>query len=201
MSSSLSSSNNSQQSGSSRYKFSQNSQNKPRYSQNSNNRHNKNYAQVAQGNVHSGITYAAAPKSQNVLNHIENSTNLAKMDLKMSKMIKNQVNQGIYRNSKFVMTSNTIIGCPVLLKVKSNDTFHGIFVTYSPDFDVLLECCHKIDPDNEVLIYGRSLPKPSQVHARFFERENIVEMTAFEVDKEFALKSKYNLLCKHLNCF
>lgn len=191
MSSSLSSANNSQQSGSSRYKFSQNSQNKPRYSQNSNNRLNKNYAQVAQSTTNSGITYAAAPKSQNVLNHIENSTNLAKMDLKMSRMIKNQVNQGIYRNSKFVMASNTIIGCPVLLKVKSNDTFHGIFVTYSPDFDVLLECCHKIDPDNEVVIYGRSLPKPSQVHARFFERENIVEMTAYEVDKDFALKCKY----------
>ena len=86
--------------------------------------------------------------------------------------------------------SNTILGCPVQLRVKSNDTFHGIFVTFSPEFDVLLECCHKVDPANEVVVCGRSLPKRAQVHARFFERENIVEMTAIEVAKDFALKSK-----------
>lgn len=90
--------------------------------------------------------------------------------------------------------SNTILGCPVLLRVKSNDTYHGIFVTFSPEFDVLLECCHKIDPKNEVVIYGKSLPKKSAVHARFFERENIVEMIACEVDKDFALKSKINFV-------
>ena len=102
-----------------------------------------------------------------------------------------QPNEGIYRNPRFMNASHTILGCPVILKVKSNDTFHGIFVTFSPEFDVLLECCHKIDPDNEVLIYGRSLPKKSEVRAMFFERESIVEMTACEVDKDFALKSKH----------
>lgn len=89
--------------------------------------------------------------------------------------------------------SNTILGCPVLLRVKSNDTFHGIFVTFSPEFDVLLECCHRVDPQKEVLIYGRSLPKKSEVHARYFERENIVEMIAYEVDKDFALKSNFKI--------
>lgn len=98
-------------------------------------------------------------------------------------------NEGIYRNPRFMNASNTILGCPVVLKVKSNDTFHGIFVTFSPEFDVLLECCHQVDPANEVMIYGRSLPKKSTVKAMFFERESIVEMTALEVDKDFALKS------------
>jgi hypothetical protein len=85
---------------------------------------------------------------------------------------------------------NTILGCPVILKVKSKDTFHGIFTTFSPEFDVLLECCHKIDPANEVVIYGRSLPRKSDVSVMYFERENIVEITACEVDKDFALKSR-----------
>ena len=85
--------------------------------------------------------------------------------------------------------SNTLLGCPVTLKVKSNEMFHGIFVTFSPEFDVMLECCHRIDPKNEVLIYGRSLPNKSEVRARFFERESIVEMHAIEVDKDFAIKS------------
>lgn len=92
---------------------------------------------------------------------------------------------------------NTILGCPVFLKVKSNDTFHGIFVTFSPEFDVMLECCHKVDPKNEVLIYGRSLPKKSEVRVRYFERENIVEMSALEVDKDFALKSNQNSIFYH----
>jgi small nuclear ribonucleoprotein (snRNP)-like protein len=98
--------------------------------------------------------------------------------------------EGIYRNPRFMNASNTILGCPVILKCKSNETFHGIFVTFSPEFDVLLESCHKIDPQNEVVIYGRSLPKKSEVHARYFERESVVEMIACDVDKDFALKSK-----------
>ena len=98
-------------------------------------------------------------------------------------------NEGIYRNPRFMNASNTILGCPVVLKLKSNNTFHGIFVTFSPEFDVLLECCHQVDPANEVVIYGRSLPKKASLNAMYFERENIVEMTALEVDKDFALKS------------
>jgi small nuclear ribonucleoprotein (snRNP)-like protein len=86
--------------------------------------------------------------------------------------------------------SNTILGCPVLLKLKSNDTFHGIFVTFSPEFDVMLECCHKVDPKNEVMICGRSLPKKSEVCPRLFEIDDIVEISAFEIDKDFAIKSK-----------
>jgi small nuclear ribonucleoprotein (snRNP)-like protein len=103
--------------------------------------------------------------------------------------------EGIYRNPRFMNASNTILGCPVILKVKSNEAYHGIFNTFSPEFDVLLECCHKIDPKNEIVVFGRSLPKRGEVHARFFERENIVEMTAYEVDKDYALKSIvfYNL--------
>ncbi len=98
-------------------------------------------------------------------------------------------NEGIYRNPRFMNAGNTILGCPVLLKVKSKDTFHGIFTTFSPEFDVLLEFCHKVDPENEVVIYGRSLPRKSDVSVMYFERENIVEITACDVEKDFALKS------------
>lgn len=90
--------------------------------------------------------------------------------------------------------SNSMIGCPVLLKVKPNDVFQGIFVTFSSDFDVVLDCCHKVDSKNEVVIYGRSLPKKSEVRSRFFEREYIVEMTALEVEKDFAIKSMMPLI-------
>ena len=94
-----------------------------------------------------------------------------------------------------MFASNTILGCPVILRLKSNESYHGIFATFSAGFDVILECCHKIDSSNEVLICGRSVPKKDKVCAKFFEFENIVEMHAYEVDKDFALKCKikYNL--------
>ena len=98
--------------------------------------------------------------------------------------------EGIYKTQRLTNASNTILGCPVLLKVKSNDTYQGIFVTYSPEFDVVLECCHKVDPANEVVICGRSIPKPTTVMTRFFERDDIVEMIAQDIDVDFALKSK-----------
>ena len=95
-------------------------------------------------------------------------------------------------NSKFVNATNTFIGCPVVLRDKWNCLYHGIFHTLLPDFDVILECCHKIDPSNETLIFDRSIPDKSRVKSRFFEREDIVEMTAYQVDVEFATKSKQN---------
>jgi hypothetical protein len=48
-----------------------------------------------------------------------------------------------------------------------------------------------LDPANEIVIFGRSLPKRGEVYARFFERENIVEMHAYEVDRDYALKSNF----------
>ena len=115
-----------------------------------------------------------------------NNSNIARMDSKLKQ--DKQQTDGVYRNARFMHASNTMLGCPVLLRVKSNDTYHGVFVTFSPDFDVLLECCHKVDARAEILVCGRSLPKRHEVHARFFERENIVDMCAYEVDKDFALK-------------
>ena len=50
-----------------------------------------------------------------------------------------------------------------------------------------------------MLIYGKSLPKKSQVHSRFFERENIVEMIVLEVEKDFALKSKFKKIKRFLS--
>ncbi len=146
---------------------------------NKNDQSNKNYTkQESSSSSHSTNNNNT---SQSMLNTNKNQD--------IHKKIDRQPGEGIYRNSRFITTSNIIVGCPVTLRVKSNETFHGIFITFSPEFDVLLECCHKVDPQKEVIIYGRSLPKKTEVRARFFERESIVEMVAYDVDKDFALKS------------
>lgn len=147
---------------------------------NKNDLSNKNYASKQE----------SLSSSHNTNNNPNNTSQLGLNTNKNQELHKNrQPGEGIYRNSRFITTSNIIVGCPVTLRVKSNETFHGIFITFSPEFDVLLECCHKVDPQKEVVIYGRSLPKKSEVRARFFERESIVEMIAYDVDKDFALKS------------
>lgn len=75
---------------------------------------------------------------------------------------------GIYGNPTFINVSNTILKSAVVLRVNTNETYRGTFVTFSPEFDVLLDNCHRIDlPDEGV--------------SKFFKCQNIVEMTACDV--------------------
>lgn len=39
----------------------------------------------------------------------------------------------MYRNARYVNISLILVGCPVTLKVKSGDVFHGILTAFSPD--------------------------------------------------------------------
>jgi hypothetical protein len=108
----------------------------------------------------------------------------------------------------------TIYGCPVMIRLKSNETYHGIFDKFSHNNNnnysitrgtneseseseefrmknnvVILECSHKLDPANETIVCGHSFPKKENVHRRIFKYENIVEITACEVD--FALNCNF----------
>jgi len=94
---------------------------------------------------------------------------------------------GIFVDTRLMNASNIILGCPVILRVKSNETFHGIFVKYSAEFDVILECCHKLDSHSEIT-NGYSPQKQFELKNMLFKRDNIVEMTAYDVDKDFATK-------------
>jgi hypothetical protein len=55
-------------------------------------------------------------------------------------------------------------------------------------FEVVLECCHKVDTKTEVVICGRSLPGKNEVKTLIFPKDDIVEIIALDVDKEFAIK-------------
>jgi small nuclear ribonucleoprotein (snRNP)-like protein len=85
--------------------------------------------------------------------------------------------------------TNTILGCPVTLKLKSNEIYQGIFVAFSPEFDIILEMCHKLDINNQVIIFGKSFPKKTDLKRKKFNRDDVVEMSAFEVDRDFVSKS------------
>ncbi|CAF1086208.1 unnamed protein product [Brachionus calyciflorus] len=97
-------------------------------------------------------------------------------------------NTGIYTNPLFTHALNTILGCPVVLRTKNNCLYHGMLDSFSPDLDVILKCCHKIDATVETVIYDKSIPEKSNVKTFYFERDDIVEMNACEVDTHFAIK-------------
>jgi hypothetical protein len=42
-------------------------------------------------------------------------------------------NEGVYKNARYMNICLILMGCPVNLKCKSGDTFHGIFATFSPE--------------------------------------------------------------------
>lgn len=102
----------------------------------------------------------------------------------------NKMSQNYEEDAHFKSARNTILGCPVLLRLANNETYHGIFATLTPDFDVMLECCHRVDAPSETFICGRSLPRRQNVKARqVFKCAQVVDMVAHDVDKDFALNN------------
>lgn len=95
-----------------------------------------------------------------------------------------------YQDTNFGNAINTIMGCPVMLRDKSNNLHHGILSAFVTDTSIVLDCCHQVDPSNESLIFDRSIPKKSNVATRVFQIEQIVKIDAFQVDGEYATKSK-----------
>lgn len=63
----------------------------------------------------------------------------------------------------------------------------------------MLECCHQVGGKNEVIIFGKSFPNKADVKTMIFSRSDIVELSATDVDKEFAIKSEFFKIEKHKN--
>lgn len=98
-----------------------------------------------------------------------------------------------YQDTNFGSIFKAIIGCPVMLRDKFNNVHHGILSEIVSDTTLVLECCHKVDPSSESIIFDRSIPKKSNVATRVFEIEQIVELDAYQVDGDYAVKSRKNL--------
>jgi hypothetical protein len=110
----------------------------------------------------------------------------------------------IFCDSRFVNISNQLLGCSVILRVKSNEAYHGTFVTFTAEFDVILEQCQKISPAEKRKTASASASTPSrlsQVHSQYFERETIVEMITCDVEKDFGKILRACLLNANLRIF
>ncbi len=93
-----------------------------------------------------------------------------------------------------------------MLRVKSNETYHGTFVTFTAEFDVILEKCQKVNPA-EFHTRSSSFVAPSksgQLHSQYFEREAIVEMIACDVEQNYGeftfmyiLTIMFTIACKN----
>lgn len=95
-----------------------------------------------------------------------------------------------YQDTNFGSIIKAIVGCPVMLRDKFANVHHGILSEFVSDTTLVLECCHKVDASSESMIFDRSIPKKSNVATRVFEIEQIVEIDAYQVDVDYAVKSK-----------
>lgn len=100
-------------------------------------------------------------------------------------MLETAINQ----DTNFGNVINQIMGCPVVLRDKANNLHHGILSEFVSDTNIVLDCCHKIDPSNESMIFDKSIPKKASVATRVFGIEQIVEIDAYQVDGDYAAKS------------
>jgi len=69
---------------------------------------------------------------------------------------------------------------------KNKDEYEGIFLTFSPDLEIVLEVAHKVDPNNQDIV------DPKNVEEKMvFPLSSVVRYFAIDVDMEFAMKESF----------
>lgn len=92
---------------------------------------------------------------------------------------------GVYANMRMVHVLTSVVGSKCELKVKNGLVYDGVFKTYGPECDLVLDAAH------------RKIPKPSEgprqediVESIIFKASDVVVVHFRDVDLNFASKSK-----------
>ncbi|XP_055692026.1 ataxin-2 homolog isoform X2 [Lutzomyia longipalpis] len=92
---------------------------------------------------------------------------------------------GVYNNSYFMHAATSHVGNTVQLLTRSGVTFEGIFRTFSPQFEVVLEMAHRVEAsDNEETNFNAS----TVVDTLIFKPTDIVSILAKDVDLDYATR-------------
>eukprot|EP00918_Siedleckia_nematoides_P097765 GHVU01214148.1.p1 GENE.GHVU01214148.1~~GHVU01214148.1.p1 ORF type:complete len:950 (+),score=116.10 GHVU01214148.1:44-2893(+) len=104
-----------------------------------------------------------------------------------SNVDKTVMEKGIYANQRLTYVATSMIGCVVQVQVKNGGTYEGIFRTFSPKMEVVLELAHKYDESGASVIPTRE----RLVDKIIFKLPDIISITASEVDVDFVNKDTF----------
>jgi len=93
---------------------------------------------------------------------------------------------GVYGNTRFTHALTSLIGVNLRVETKNKDEYEGILQTFSSDFEMALDLCHKVDPNNDDTVDVTTI-KQTMV----FNISSIVRYYATDVDLDFATKETF----------
>ncbi|XP_041756210.2 ataxin-2 isoform X7 [Coregonus clupeaformis] len=93
---------------------------------------------------------------------------------------------GVYANMRMVHVLTSVVGTNCELKVKSGIVYDGVFKTYSPECDLVLDAAHRKSPGSSV-----GLRQEDLVESIIFKASDVVVVHFRDVDFNFARKDNF----------
>ncbi|KAM9857822.1 ataxin-2 [Aulostomus maculatus] len=93
---------------------------------------------------------------------------------------------GVYANMRMVHVLTSVVGTKCELKVKNGAVYEGVFKTYGPECDLVLDAAHRKSPEPSI-----GPRKEDIVESIIFKASDVVAVTFKDVDLNFARKDNF----------
>ncbi|XP_071339423.1 ataxin-2 isoform X8 [Trachinotus anak] len=93
---------------------------------------------------------------------------------------------GVYANMRMVHVLTSVVGTKCELKVKNGAVYEGVFKTYGPECDLVLDAAHRKSPEPSI-----GPRKEDIVESIIFKASDVVVVTFKDVDPNFARKDNF----------
>uniref|UniRef100_A0A7N5ZY70 Sm domain-containing protein n=1 Tax=Anabas testudineus TaxID=64144 RepID=A0A7N5ZY70_ANATE len=93
---------------------------------------------------------------------------------------------GVYANVRMVHVLTSVVGTKCELKVKNGAVYEGVFKTYGPECDLVLDAAHRKSPEPSI-----GPRKEDIVESIIFKASDVVVVTFKDVDLNFARKDNF----------
>ncbi|KAF6730120.1 Ataxin-2 [Oryzias melastigma] len=93
---------------------------------------------------------------------------------------------GVYANMRMVHVLTSVVGTKCELEVKNGSVYEGVFKTYGPECDLVLDAAHRKSPEPSI-----GPRKEDIVESIIFKASDVVVVTFKDVDPNFARKDNF----------